>query len=213
MVQPIEGLVVPVPVLVDAQCMERQPLSAQERLVALCPPTQQGEAGAEPSADERSYRVAELSRLLHEVLGFSSGAFDARWRAWPRRPSSASARFYQSVPPRDGTPGSPRSGKTTRASRSMNVDPPPPQTSVVSVTSPSAACALAGPACAAPLASVRPALVAFCVFAVRHVGQDHERRRVLIDTDTAGSAPPDQHVAQRALPRGLVSEDMEVGAA
>lgn len=71
MVQPVEGLVVSVPVLVDAQCMERQPPSMQERLVALCPPTRQGEAGAE------GYRIAELSRFLQDVLGFAPDAFDA----------------------------------------------------------------------------------------------------------------------------------------
>src|SRR5690606_41117758 len=37
MVQPIEGLVVSLPVLVDAQCMERRGPEDQERFRELCP--------------------------------------------------------------------------------------------------------------------------------------------------------------------------------
>ncbi len=36
MVQPIEGLVVSVPSLVDAQCWKRLPLEARDRLLELC---------------------------------------------------------------------------------------------------------------------------------------------------------------------------------
>ena len=36
MVQPIDGLVVSIPILVDAQCMKRQAPSAQQKLLGLC---------------------------------------------------------------------------------------------------------------------------------------------------------------------------------
>jgi hypothetical protein len=42
MVQPTDGLVVSIPVLVDAQCMSRQPPEAQRRLIDLCPLTGDG---------------------------------------------------------------------------------------------------------------------------------------------------------------------------
>ncbi len=71
MVQPVEGLVVSVPVLVDAQCMERQPPSVQEKLVELCPPTRQGETGPE------GHRIADLPQFFHGLLGFAPDAFDA----------------------------------------------------------------------------------------------------------------------------------------
>ena len=71
MVQPIDGLVLSIPVLEDAQCMERQPPHVQALLVELCPPTRQGEAGPE------GYAVAHLERLFAELLGYSPEAFDA----------------------------------------------------------------------------------------------------------------------------------------
>ena len=70
MVQPIEGLVVSIPVLVDAQCMERQPPHVQAKLVELCPPTREGEAGPE------GYTIADLARFLTELLGYSATSFD-----------------------------------------------------------------------------------------------------------------------------------------
>jgi hypothetical protein len=70
MVQPIDGLVVSIPVLVDAQCIERQPPHVQARLIELCPPTRRGEAGPE------GYSIANLGALLSELLGFSSDSFD-----------------------------------------------------------------------------------------------------------------------------------------
>jgi hypothetical protein len=71
MVQPIDGLVLSIPVLEDAQCMERQPPHVQALLVELCPPTRQGEAGPE------GYAVARLDRLFAELLGYAPEAFDA----------------------------------------------------------------------------------------------------------------------------------------
>ena len=70
MVQPIDGLVVSIPVLVDAQCMERQPPHVQARLLDLCPPMRGGEAGPE------GYSIANLPALLSGLLGFSWDSFD-----------------------------------------------------------------------------------------------------------------------------------------
>jgi N-6 DNA Methylase len=61
MAQPIEGLVVSVPVLVDAQCMMRLPISEQHKLTAL--------TGTE------SPTLADVPRFFREVLGYSDGAF------------------------------------------------------------------------------------------------------------------------------------------
>ena len=77
MVQPIDGLVVSIPVLVDAQCMERQPPHVQAKLVELCPPTRKGEAGPE------GYAIADLGSV---PLG------DARLRAGLLRRGRRAAR-------------------------------------------------------------------------------------------------------------------------
>jgi hypothetical protein len=71
MVQPIDGLVVSIPVLVDAQCMERQPPHVQQKLLALCPPAENGEAGPE------GFAIADLGRFLSELLGLTPELFDA----------------------------------------------------------------------------------------------------------------------------------------
>jgi predicted ATP-binding protein involved in virulence len=71
MVQPIEGLVVSIPVLVDAQCMERQPPETQGRLLALCPPTRMDETGPAGRA------ISDLSQFLAELLGLVPALFDA----------------------------------------------------------------------------------------------------------------------------------------
>ncbi|WP_199728741.1 type IIL restriction-modification enzyme MmeI [Corallococcus sp. CA053C] len=59
--QPIEGLVVSVPVLEDAQCMQRLPVSELHRFIML--------AGAQ------SPSVTDVPRFLREVLGYPEGAF------------------------------------------------------------------------------------------------------------------------------------------
>lgn len=59
--QPIEGLVVSLPVLVDAQCMERLPVSEQHKLVAI--------TGTEKPL------LTDVPRFLREVLGYPDGAF------------------------------------------------------------------------------------------------------------------------------------------
>jgi hypothetical protein len=70
LVQPVEGLVVSVPVLVDAQCIERQPPETQSKLLALCPPARQTETGPAGRA------LADPMALFTEVLGFSPEQFD-----------------------------------------------------------------------------------------------------------------------------------------
>lgn len=61
MAQPIEGLVVSVPVLLDAQCMQRLPVSEQRKLITL-------------TGDEHP-RLTDVPRFLAEVLGYPDGAF------------------------------------------------------------------------------------------------------------------------------------------
>jgi len=70
MVQPIDGLVVSIPVLVDAQCMERQPPHVQQKLLGLCPSTKEGEAGPE------GFAIADLGRFFSEFLGLTPELFD-----------------------------------------------------------------------------------------------------------------------------------------
>ncbi len=67
MVQPVEGLVVSIPVLVDAQCMERQSAEVQARLLALAPAAGDGGRRA----------VDDLGDLFTELLGYAPGSFDA----------------------------------------------------------------------------------------------------------------------------------------
>lgn len=61
MAQPIEGLVVSVPVLVDAQCMQRLPVSEQHKLTSL--------TGTE------NPKVTDVPRFLREVLGYPDDAW------------------------------------------------------------------------------------------------------------------------------------------
>jgi hypothetical protein len=67
MVQPVDGLVVSVPVLVDAQCMERQPPATQHKLLDLCP-----ELGK-----ENARTISSLPTFLAELLGLTPELFDA----------------------------------------------------------------------------------------------------------------------------------------
>jgi hypothetical protein len=70
MVQPVEGLVVSIPVLVDAQCMERQPPHVQAKLADLCPPVREGEAGPE------GHTITDLATFLTDLLGYNATSFD-----------------------------------------------------------------------------------------------------------------------------------------
>ncbi len=60
LVQPVEGLVVSVPVLADAQCMRRQPLAKQQRLAELAPAS----------------RIADLTAFLAEILDWTPDLYD-----------------------------------------------------------------------------------------------------------------------------------------
>ncbi|MGF1467081.1 MAG: DNA methyltransferase [Sandaracinaceae bacterium] len=86
MVQPVEGLVVSVPVLVDAQCMARQAPETQAKLIELCPASREGSAGPEGRA------IADLERFFSELLDLTPDLFDAG------RPTSDGAHA-------DGAPG------------------------------------------------------------------------------------------------------------
>ena len=70
MVQPIDGLVVSIPVLVDAQCMERQLPHVQQKLLSLCVSKKDGEGGAE------GFAIANLATFLSELLGLTPDLFD-----------------------------------------------------------------------------------------------------------------------------------------
>jgi len=60
-VQPVEGLVFSIPVLVDAGCMERKPVALQQRLRELARP-----ASPDPGAARQFH---DLDQLLAEILG------------------------------------------------------------------------------------------------------------------------------------------------
>ncbi|GAB4209406.1 MAG: N-6 DNA methylase [Sandaracinaceae bacterium] len=68
MVQPIEGLVLSVPVLADAQVgrPDASPTALAEKLVALCPPTRTTEAG------DAGHRITDLGAFFAELLGLTS---------------------------------------------------------------------------------------------------------------------------------------------
>ena len=78
MVQPIEGLVMSVPTLVDAQCWQRLPLEARDRLLELCHELD-GDSGRQADRDGDEARLAvDLEALLQapELLAFKPGDFD-----------------------------------------------------------------------------------------------------------------------------------------
>lgn len=69
LVQPVEGLVVSVPVLAEAQCMRRQPLDAHQRFVAC---TTSPDDGAAPR------RLDDLTRFLADILDWTPELYDTR---------------------------------------------------------------------------------------------------------------------------------------
>jgi hypothetical protein len=71
MVQPIEGLVVSVPVLIEAQCMQRVAPEVQDKLVDACPPTRETAAG------DAGHAIRDLAEFLTEILGLTPDLFDA----------------------------------------------------------------------------------------------------------------------------------------
>lgn len=68
LIQPSEGLVVSIPVLVDAQCMARQAPAVQQRLLDLCPVV-------DPESEQRAIR--DLPEFLAEMLGLTPDLFDS----------------------------------------------------------------------------------------------------------------------------------------
>lgn len=71
MVQPIEGLVVSVPVLVQAQCYERKPPSVQKTLLGLCASDEKGQLQTPP-------RLKDLPHFLSELLGLTPDLWEAQ---------------------------------------------------------------------------------------------------------------------------------------
>jgi hypothetical protein len=71
MVQPSEGLVVSVPTLVDAQCMERQPPQAQQDFLDLTPPV-------DANDPDSPRTIANLGALFERLLKLPSKYFDQR---------------------------------------------------------------------------------------------------------------------------------------
>jgi hypothetical protein len=67
-VQPVEGLVFSIPVLVDAGCMERKPVALQQRLRELAQPV-----SPDPGAARQFH---DLDQLLAEILGLTPDLFD-----------------------------------------------------------------------------------------------------------------------------------------
>jgi hypothetical protein len=84
MVQPSEGLVVGLPVLLQAQCMERHPPSLQHSLMQLLTKSATNDNGAKsprrgssvPPANDNAV-LQDLPRFLHELLGLAPELWDA----------------------------------------------------------------------------------------------------------------------------------------
>jgi hypothetical protein len=70
LIQPSEGLVVSVPVLVEAQCMARQTPAVQQRLLDLCPLVD-----ADAEVERRAVR--DVPEFLAEMLGLTPDLFDS----------------------------------------------------------------------------------------------------------------------------------------
>jgi hypothetical protein len=124
MVQPVEGLVVSIPVLVEAQCMERHGPELQEKFRALCPLID-AESGAEIEEDDSpaerrkrgdravskkeraeldrrrraaSRRCRDLREFLTELLGWSPDLF-SDGDALPENLSRYIAEGHQTIRP------------------------------------------------------------------------------------------------------------------
>lgn len=74
MVQPLEGLVVSVPVLVDTQVLHRHPPEFQQNFVAFLEPTPET---ADGDAIDRHYRVRDTAEFLREFLEWPDAHVDA----------------------------------------------------------------------------------------------------------------------------------------
>jgi len=114
MVQPIEGLVVSLPVLVDSQCMEQHGPELQESFRAVCP-IHDAETGLAleqqvPTSGRRKRetlnqklregkrRYRDLSEFLEGVLGWTPDLYDTR-DALPENLSRYIAEGHQNIKP------------------------------------------------------------------------------------------------------------------
>ena len=114
MVQPVEGLVVSIPVLVEAQTMERHGPELQERFQALCPLVDAKSGLAIDDGDGRRSRreraeverqkvtavrrYRDLGELLEQLLGWAPGLYD-RGDALPPNLSRYIAEGHQTIRP------------------------------------------------------------------------------------------------------------------
>src|SRR5262245_2270288 len=71
MVQPIEGLVVSLPVLVDAQCMHRHPPSFQQAFLEVCPAL--SDAAGDTSV---RHHITDLEHFVATVLDWTPDLYD-----------------------------------------------------------------------------------------------------------------------------------------
>jgi len=115
MVQPIEGLVVSVPVLVESQCMERHGPKLQETFRNACPvrdPESGGAFGEKVSAIERGprdtseqerrdgrRRYRDLTEFLREILGWTPDLYDLGDAALPENLSRYISEGHQTMRP------------------------------------------------------------------------------------------------------------------
>jgi hypothetical protein len=77
MVQPIEGLVVSVPVLVEAQCMHRHPPSFQQAFLDVCPPLEPPKPSAPKDAPAGPRYISDLPAFLEAVLEWDPSLYAA----------------------------------------------------------------------------------------------------------------------------------------
>jgi N-6 DNA Methylase len=98
LVQPVEGLVVSVPVLVEAQCMERHGPGLQETFRALCPPIELGADGSADSKGRARRRHRDLGELLASLLGWTPELYD-RGDALPANLSRYISEGHQTIRP------------------------------------------------------------------------------------------------------------------
>jgi hypothetical protein len=82
MVQPIEGLVVSVPVLVDSQCLHRHPPTFQKEFLSLLEPIDEKRptTKAVKADDEKviNQRYADLETFLEKALGWTKDLYDSQ---------------------------------------------------------------------------------------------------------------------------------------
>jgi hypothetical protein len=76
MVQPVEGLVVSLPVLVEAQCMHRQTPAFQQTFLDVCPPVEPATPTTARDAPPGPRRIEGLKAFLEAVLGWTPDLYD-----------------------------------------------------------------------------------------------------------------------------------------